>query len=108
MDNSLIQTITAIFLVGLTFVLVFAIRRYMAYLSDQRMLRMLERVGLDPSISWKDDTEAIMKEVRQRCQSCATESVCEKWLAGEETGENTFCPNAEVFAALKRPLSTAA
>ncbi len=108
MDISLFQTVTAIFLIGVTLALVLTIRRYMAYLSERRMLRMLECVGLDPAIAWKDDTKALMKEVRRRCQSCATESVCEKWLAGEETGENTFCPNAKVFTALKRSIGTAA
>jgi hypothetical protein len=108
MDISLFQTVTAIFLVGVTLALVLAIRRYMAYLSERRMLRMLECVGLDPAIAWKDDTQAMMKEVRQRCRSCATESVCEKWLAGIEGGENTFCPNAKVFAALKNSIGTAA
>jgi hypothetical protein len=36
-----------------------------------------------------------MKEVRQRCRTCSTEDVCERWLAGEEAGENIFCPNAQ-------------
>jgi len=108
MDISLFQTVTAILLVGVTLALVLAIRRYLAYLSERRMSRMLERIGLDPSNAWKDDTEAVMKEVRQRCRSCATESVCEKWLAGDTAGENTFCPNAKVFAALRRSIGTAA
>jgi hypothetical protein len=108
MDISFIQTVTTIFLVGVTLIFVISIRRYMAYMSEQRMLRMLKCVGLDPAIVWNDDTKALMKEVRQRCQSCATESVCEKWLAGEKAGENTFCPNAKVFAALKNSIGTAA
>jgi len=66
------------------------------------MMSMLKHVGLDPFIASCGDTEAIMKEIRQRCRSCATDGLCERWLAGDEVGENDFCPNAKVFETLKR------
>lgn len=64
------------------------------------MLAMLEAVGLDPEIATSGEIPTIMKEVRQRCRSCATEAVCERWLQGNEEGDNDFCPNAKVFEIL--------
>jgi hypothetical protein len=102
MDMSLFQILAAILMVGVACVLFVAIRRYMAAASERRMMEMLDRVGLDPAIAEGRDTSAIMKEVRQRCRSCSTEAVCERWLAGDEKGGNLFCPNARVFSELKR------
>ena len=61
---------------------------------------MLESVGLDPEIASSGEMPTIMKEVRARCRTCSSESVCERWLAGETGGENDFCPNARVFEVL--------
>jgi hypothetical protein len=91
----------AIVLVAVAVVLVMWLLRNMATASEKRMMRMLQRVGLDPAIASSGDTESIMKEIRQRCGKCQSESVCERWLAGEEKGENEFCPNAQVFEYLK-------
>lgn len=102
MNISLFQIIAAVVMVGLAVALVVAFGRFMAAASERRMMRMLERVGLDPAIISSGDKEAIMKGIRSRCRSCSTEGVCERWLAGEEAGENVFCPNAKVFEALKR------
>jgi hypothetical protein len=66
------------------------------------MRMMLESVGLNPEIAMSGEIPTIMKEVRQRCQHCATEDVCERWLKGNEEGDNAFCPNANVFEALKK------
>jgi hypothetical protein len=104
MNMSLFQMIAAVIMVGIAFALFVAIRRYMAARSERRMMSMLERVGLDPFIALSGDTEVIMKEIRQRCRSCATDGVCERWLAGDEAGENDFCPNAKVFETLKRTI----
>jgi len=102
MSMSLFQIITAIIMAGATVALFVTFRKYVAAASERRMLTMLESVGLDPAIASSGNTEAIMKEVRQRCRTCETEAVCERWLAGDEHGNNVFCPNAKVFDALKR------
>lgn len=107
MNISLFQIIAAVIMVSAAFALLVAIRRYMASASERRMTSMLQRIGLDPAIVSSNDTEAIMKEIRQRCRSCMSEDVCERWLAGEELGENVFCPNARVFETLKRTMGTA-
>jgi len=95
------QIIIAILMLGATITLLVTVRKYMAAASERRMVSMLESVGLDPAIASSGDTEAIMKEVRQRCQTCATEDVCERWLVGDKRGDNVFCPNAKVFDALR-------
>jgi hypothetical protein len=100
MELSLIQVIAAIVMSGIVVALIFGIRRYLAANSERRMLTMLESVGLDPEIATSGEIPTIMKEVRQRCRSCATEAVCERWLQGNEEGDNTFCPNAKVFEVL--------
>ena len=105
MNISLFQIIAAVVMVGVAITLFVALRRYMAAASERRMMSMLESVGLDPATVASGDTEAIMNEIRQRCRRCTTESVCERWLAGNEAGENDFCPNARVFEALKPTIS---
>ena len=108
MNISLLQIIAAVVMVGLALALLVAYWRNLAAGSERRMMRMLERVGLDPAIVSSGDTEAIMKGIRQRCRTCTTEGMCERWLAGDEGGENVFCPNAKVFEALKRTIGAAA
>lgn len=90
---ALILVVTAICLVAMFL-------RYKADSSERRMRSMLERCGLDPALIAQGDTHAIMREVRRRCRTCQTEDVCERWLAGKETGENSFCPNAATFEIL--------
>jgi hypothetical protein len=102
MDMSLFQIFVAIVMVGAAFALLVAFRRYRAAASEGRMMSMLDRVGVDPAIATSGDAEAIMREVRQRCRSCSTEAVCERWLAGAEEGDNIFCPNVKVFSALQK------
>ena len=101
MNMSMFQIIAAIVMAGVAFALVIAVRRYMAAASEQRMLSMLECVGLDPADLAGANTETIMKEIRQRCRSCTSEYVCQQWLASKEAGSNDFCPNAKVFETLK-------
>lgn len=102
MNMSLFQIIAAMFMLGATIALIAVFRKYKAAASERRMQNMLECVGLDPAIASSGDKEVIMKEIRQRCRTCANESVCERWLAGKVDGDNLFCPNAKVFDALKR------
>ncbi len=102
MDNSLIQIVGAVLMIAVTVGLVITWRRYQAKNSERRMLTMLESVGLDPAIASSGDLNAIMHEVRERCRHCQSEDVCERWLKGEEEGENYFCPNSRVFEILSK------
>jgi hypothetical protein len=102
MDMPLTQIIAAIVVVGIAVALVYAFRRYLNVNSERRMQQMLRSVGLDPEIAAGGNTQLIMKEVRQRCRRCTTEGVCERWLKGDEKGDNDFCPNATVFETLKK------
>ena len=100
MDINLTQLLAALVMVGVGAALVVAYRRYLAANSERRMRSMLDAVGLDPELASIGGIETIMSEVRQRCSACQSESVCERWLAGEEEGDNSFCPNARVFEKL--------
>jgi len=102
MNMSSMQIIGAIVMVGVAIIMVFAFRTYRAAKSERRMLAMLESVGLDPAIASSGDIETIMSEIRRRCQSCSSEALCERWLAGDEEGENAFCPNAKAFEVIKK------
>ena len=102
MNMSLFQIIAAIFMLGAAIALTAAFLKYKGAASERRMLGMLECAGLVPAIASGIDDDFIMKEIRQRCRTCANEDVCERWLAGGNDGDNFFCPNAKVFDALKR------
>ena len=102
MNMSLFQIIAAIFMVSTAIALVVTFRKYKDAASERRMVSMLEHVGLDPAVASSADTEAIMQEIRRRCRTCATEDVCERWLADDEDSDNVFCPNAKVLDALQR------
>ena len=101
MSNSMFQAFVGVSMIIVALILVYAIRSYMASTSERRMTSMLERVGIDPAIAATGDSAQIVKEIRRRCHTCATEDVCERWLSGEEKGSNDFCPNASVFATLR-------
>ncbi|MDH3512653.1 MAG: DUF6455 family protein [Gammaproteobacteria bacterium] len=107
MNMTLTQFLAAIVMAGVAIGLFFAYRKYLAANSERRMLAMLESVGLDPAIASSGDIQTIMGEVRQRCQSCASEDVCERWLRHDEEGDNDFCPNARAFEILKKYSKTA-
>lgn len=102
MNESMIEVLAAVAMVGVAAAMIFGFRRYLAVNSERRMRTMLESVGLDPEIATSGEIPTIMKEVRQRCRSCASESVCERWLQGKKDDANDFCPNAKVFEVLKK------
>ena len=102
MDITLTQTIAAIAMVGLGLALIIGYRAYLARNSERRMRSMIESVGLDPDIASRGDLETIMGDARERCQACTAEDVCERWLRGEEEGDNAFCPNRRVFEILNK------
>ena len=101
MELPVIQVIAAIAMTLVAVSIVFGFERYLVANSERRMLTMIKSVGLDPEIATSGEIPAIMKEVRHRCRSCAAEAVCERWLQGSEEGDNSFCPNANVFEALR-------
>jgi len=92
----------AIILVAVAIALVTWFLRYKTGTSERRMKKMLQRAGLDPEIANLVDSASIIREVRRRCRKCQSEDLCERWLAGEEGGDNIFCPNAQVFEELNR------
>jgi len=101
MNMSLLQIIVAIFMATAAIAVVASFRKARHAASARRLLRMLERVGLDLAIASSGDNESVMKEIRRRCRTCATEDLCERWLAGDVHGDNYFCPNSSVIVALK-------
>ena len=98
----MIEVLAAVAMVGVAAAMIFGFRRYLAVNSERRMRAMLESVGLDSEIATSGEISTIMKEVRQRCRSCASESVCERWLQGKKDDGNDFCPNAKVFDVLRK------
>ena len=97
------QIVIGITMVAAAIALVVLFARYKTGGADRRLQNMLKQAGVNPAIAASKDAEAIMKEVRRRCSRCQNEDVCERWLAGDDTGASDFCPNAQVFEALARP-----
>ncbi len=100
MAVSTAQVLAAAGMLAVAIFLIVGFLRYQRTGSERRMRRMLERVGLDPKLAESGDVETIMKDVRYRCRQCSSEGVCERWLAGQEEGNNEFCPNHRVFEIL--------
>lgn len=99
------QIVAALVMLGAAIGLVAGYRKYLKAGSERRMIRMLECAGLDPSIAASGDHAAVIREIRARCRTCSSESVCEMWLASHASGDNSFCPNARVFDELARTAS---
>jgi len=91
---------TLMLVVGIGLIVWFA--RYLAAASGRRMMRMLTRAGVDPEVARRGDTDAIVRDLRSRCLRCGSEDLCDRWLAGKVEGDNTFCPNAQIFRSLTR------
>ncbi len=102
MNLSIFQIAAAIAMVIVTGALFSAYRSYLAANSERRMLSMIDSIGLDPAIASSSDLETIMSEVRQRCRSCTSEDVCERWLTCNEKSDNDFCPNSKAFEVLEK------
>ena len=97
-----VQVVVAAGMLLVALAIVFAFRGYLIRSSERRMNRMLEKVGLDPEFIADSDIPTIIDDVRARCRTCSSEGICERWLAGEESGENDFCPNRRVFEILQK------
>jgi len=102
MNPTLFEIGVAIFMVAVSVALIVWFLRYMAAASERRMMHMLARAGVDPEVAKHGDTEAIIQDVRSRCGRCRSEDLCDRWLAGKVEGENSFCPNAQIFRILTR------
>jgi Family of unknown function (DUF6455) len=96
------QDIAAIAMAVVGIFVVVAYRQYLEVHTERRMHAMIESLGLDPELASDAEIGTIMREVRQRCRNCTAEAVCERWLRGEEEGDNAFCPNQKVFEILVR------
>ena len=97
-----IDIIVALTMLAVSAILIFWFLRFKAGGSEKRMTRMMKRKGLDVDTTRLDDPvlKDIIRNVRARCRKCQSEDYCERWLSGEVEGENTFCPNANVFRQL--------
>ena len=107
MELSVMQAFIGIAMAGIAILIALGFRSYLANNSERRMRSMLESVGLDPEIAYSNEIPTIMREVRQRCRTCRSEGVCERWLDGKEKGGNDFCPNAKVFEVLRKHVRAA-
>ncbi len=96
------QISVAIIMVGVAVSLLVWLRSNMAAASARRMLAMMTRVGVDPGPATFRGVRAsaIRKVMLRRCKRCPREGLCERWLAGEVEGGNSFCPNAQTFRTL--------
>jgi hypothetical protein len=99
-----IQITVAIIMAGVAVAIIVWILSSQESASARRMRGMMARVGLAPGTAALDDPRnmAIGKEARRRCRRCPREDLCERWLAGEVAGNNSFCPNSRVFRFLSR------
>ena len=102
MNPTLFEIGVAIIMVAVSISLVVWFSRYVAAAAGRRMMQMLTRAGVDPEVARRGDTEAIIQDVRSRCVRCRSEDLCDRWLAGKVEGDNSFCPNAQIFRVLTR------
>lgn len=108
MDSTLYEIGVAMLMVAVIVALIVWFFRYQATVSARRMMEMLTRAGVDPEVARQGNVEAIMQDVRSRCQNCRSEALCDRWLAGKAEGDNEFCPNAPIFRMLARTGARAA
>lgn len=102
MNPTLFEIVVALIMVAVIATLVVWFFKNNAAISGRRMLRMLTRAGVDPELANSGDAEAIMRDVRSRCLGCRAEALCERWLAEKVEGDNSFCPNAQIFRSLTK------
>lgn len=108
MNPSLFEIGMAAIMVAVIVALIVWFFRYLAAASARRMTQMLTRAGVDPEVARRGDADAIMQDVRSRCQKCQSEALCDRWLAGKAEGDHSFCPNAPIFRMLARSGARAA
>ncbi len=102
MNPTLFEIGVATLMVAVSIALIVWFLRYLAVASGRRMMQMLTRAGVDPEVAKRGDTTAIIQDVQSRCRRCRSEGLCELWLAGSVEGDNSFCPNAQLFRGLPK------
>ena len=102
MHPTLFEIGTALIMATVIIALLVWFLRSLAAASGRRMMQMLTSAGVDPEVARRGDTEAIIQDVRRRCGKCRSEDLCDRWLAGKVEGDNSFCPNAQIFRILTR------
>ena len=92
----------AILMVGVAIAIFVWFQSSQAAAAAGRMMGMMTRVGLNPGAAAFGDPRSmvIRKEARRRCRGCPREDHCDRWLAGNIEGGNSFCPNAQTFDML--------
>ncbi len=99
METSIFTIEAAVLMVAASIALIVWFQSSETALSIGRMTRMMARFGLDAGIAGRGDPH-LMRQSRARCAKCPREDHCERWLAGETDGDNSFCPNASLFGSL--------
>ena len=102
MNPTLFEIGVATLMVAVSVALIVWFSRHMAAASGSRMMHMLRRAGVDGEVAKHGDTAAIIQDVRSRCRRCRSEDLCDRWLAGSVEGDNSFCPNAQLFHTLTK------
>ncbi len=102
MNPTLSDIGVALVMVTVSVALIVWFSRYLAAASERRMIQMLARAGVDPEVARRGDTKAIMRDVRSRCLHCQSEALCDRWFDGKAEGDNSFCPNAQIFRGLTK------
>ena len=102
MNTTLFQIGGALIMMAVSVALIVWFFKYTAAASGRRVVRMLTRAGVDPEVARSGDTEAIMLDVQSRCRRCQSDALCDRWLAGKAEGDNSFCPNAQIFRSLTK------
>ena len=97
MNPTLFEIGVALSMVAVSVALVVWFSRSVAAASDRRMMHMLTRAGVDRGVAGHGDSEAVLQDARRRCGGCRFEDLCDRWLAGKVEGDNSFCPNAQIF-----------
>lgn len=100
MNPTLFEIGVAIVMVAVSITLVAWFLRHTTAASENRMMHMLSLAGVDPEVAKQGNAEAIIQDVRSRCIRCRSEALCDRWLAGKVEGDNSFCPNAQIFRML--------
>jgi hypothetical protein len=108
MNPTLFEIGVAIVMVAVSVALIVWFSRYMVAASGKRMMQMLTRAGVDPEVARHGDTEAIIQDMQRRCIRCQSEDLCDRWLAGKVEGDQSFCPNAQIFRTLTRTTARSA
>lgn len=102
----MVPTVTEVYIAVVMVAIAAAIfvlfQRGEAAAAARRMSRMMVKAGLDTGAAVFGDREtgALLNGAGKSCRKCRSEGLCERWLAGDASGDNGFCPNAWLFRNL--------